>query len=102
MLHNDDSNDNYYVFLVPDNGYGELSKLHDKLYRGPLAPYLRLDIPYVPHIGVATIPDAARVKALCDELNTTGIEISGQINSITVGEYDGSKISNLEVFPCAT
>jgi hypothetical protein len=102
MLHNDDSNDNYYVFLVPDDGYGEISKLHDKLYQGLLSPYLRLDIPYVPHIGIATIPNASRIKSLCDELNSTGIEICGQINSITVSEYDGSKITDLETYPCTT
>jgi len=102
MLHNDDSNDNYYVFLVPDQGYGEISKLHDKLYQGLLAPYMRLDIPYVPHIGIATIPDAARIKSLCDELNSTDIDICGRIKNISVSEYDGSKITNLEVFQCKT
>jgi len=102
MLHSDDSNDNYYVFLVPDDGYGEISKFHDKLYKGLLAPYLRLDIPYVPHIGIATIPDAGRVKSLCDKLNSTGIEISGQINSITVSEYNDSKVTDLETFQCTT
>jgi len=70
MLVGDDSSDNYYVFWVPDQGYSEISKLHDRLYRGPLAPYLRLDIPYIPHIGIATISDAARIKALCDNVGT--------------------------------
>jgi hypothetical protein len=98
MLGNDDSNENYYVFLVPDEGYSDISKLHDRLYRGPLASHLRLDIPYVPHIGIATIPDPQRIKALCDDLNSTGINIRGQINSITIGSYDGSKIMDLESF----
>lgn len=102
MLGNDDSNSNYYVFLVPDEGYSGISKLHDKLYQGPLACALRLDIPYIPHIGIATIPDAVRVKALCDQLNTTGIDIQGQINEITVSSYDGSKITDLESFRCRT
>ena len=100
MLHNDDANENYYIYLVPDQGYGEISKLHDKLYQGLLAPYLRLDIPYIPHIRIATIPDATRIKSLCDELNSTAIEISGQINTITLSEYDRSKITDLEEFQC--
>jgi 2'-5' RNA ligase superfamily len=102
MLGNDDSNSNYYVFLVPDEGYSGISKLHDNLYQGPLASALRLDIPYIPHIGIATIPDAVRVKALCDQLNTKGINIHGQINAITVSSYNGSKITDLESFPCKT
>src|SRR5436190_10027149 len=76
MICNDDSNDNYYVFLVPDEGFSEISKLHDRLYLGLLAPHLRLDIPYIPHIGIATIPDAHRIKALCEKLNSTAITIS--------------------------
>ena len=36
------------VFLFPDEGYGDLSSLHDALYRGPLAPHRRLDLPFVP------------------------------------------------------
>jgi hypothetical protein len=97
---NDDSNDNYYVILVPDEGYSKISKLHDKLYRGPLAANLRLDIPYIPHIGIATIPDAVRIKALCDELNSTPVNIHGRIDAITLCSYDGSKITDLESFSC--
>lgn len=100
MLANDDSNGNYYVFLVPDEGYSQVSKLHDQLYRGILAPYLRLNIPYVPHIGIATIADAPRIKALCDELNATGVSISGEINTMSVCSYDGSRITDLETFQC--
>ena len=102
MIGNDDDSDNYYVFLVPDVGFSEISKLHDKLYRGPLAPHLRLDIPYIPHIGIATIPDAARIKNLCDQLNAKPVTIHGQINAITLCSYDGSKVTDLESFPCQT
>ncbi len=100
MVGNDDSNENYYVFLVPDEGYSEISKLHDRLYRGVLAPYLRLDIPYVPHIGIATISDARRIKTLCDELNSTGVAIHGQIEAMSVCSYDGMKITDLKTFQC--
>jgi hypothetical protein len=96
MVHGDDASDNYYVFLVPDEGYSEISRFHDHLYTGPLAPHLRLDIPYVPHIGIATIADAHRIKTLCDGLNAKGIDIEGALESITVSSYDGTKITDLE------
>ena len=96
MLGNDDSNDNYYVFLLPDEGFSDIALLHDQIYTGPLQPYLRLDIPYVPHITVATISDNQRVKMLCDELNETGLEISGSLDGITVGQYDGSVVQKVE------
>ncbi|MGI8908816.1 MAG: 2'-5' RNA ligase family protein [Candidatus Sumerlaeaceae bacterium] len=101
MVGVDDANDNYYVFLVPDDGFSDISRLHDRLYTGELTPYLRLDIPYVPHIGIATIADRRRIKELCDELNSTGLTIHGRISSITVCSYDGSKIEALENFPLA-
>lgn len=40
------------VFLVPDEGYSNIVKLHDKLYSGILQNELRLDIPFIRHIGV--------------------------------------------------
>ena len=102
MVCNDASNDNYYAFLVPDEGYGQISKLHDRLYRGILKQHLRLDIPYVPHIAIATNNDAQRIKALCDELNSDGVAIQGQIDAMTVCSYDGSKITDLETLQCRT
>jgi hypothetical protein len=96
MLGNDALDDNYYVFLVPDEGYSAISLLHDHLYTGSFAPFHRLDIPYIPHIGVATMADAPKVKALCDRLNSTGVNISGTLNYITVCEYDGRRITDLE------
>ena len=96
MPGHDALDNNYYVFLVPDEGYSAISLLHDRLYTGPFAPFHRLDIPYIPHISIATIADAPRVKRLCDKLNATGINISGTLNHITVCEYDGNRITDLE------
>ena len=74
MVCNDVSNENFYVFLVPDEGYSALSLLHDELYRGPLAPFLRLDAPYVPpccgcdepgfktHQGPVRLPEQRRAQ----------------------------------------
>jgi hypothetical protein len=73
---------------------------HDILFRDVVAPHLRLNIPYIPHIGIATIPDAHRIKALCEKLNSTDIVISGKIDTILVCSYDGAKIINLETFQC--
>jgi len=98
MLANDDSNSNYYVFLVPDEGYSQVSLLHDHLYTGPLKPFHLMDIPYIPHVGIATIPDAQKVKGLCDSLNAKGINISGILKHITVCELKENRIIDLERF----
>jgi 2'-5' RNA ligase len=98
MVHNDDSSDDYYVFLVPDEGFSELALLHDALYTKVLASKLRLDIPYVPHVGIATLKDAQRCKELADELNGRRLRVSGKVEEISVVEYDGKVVRDLRHF----
>ena len=98
MVHNDISSDDYYVFLVPDEGFSELSLLHDALYTDVLAPKLRLDVPYVPHIGVATLKDAGRCKELADELNGQRLSVDGGLDEISVVEYNGKAVTDLRHF----
>jgi 2'-5' RNA ligase len=64
MVHDDDSSDDYYVFLVPDEGFSKFSLLHDALHTEAVASRLRLDIPYVPHIGIATLKDPHQCRSL--------------------------------------
>src|SRR5687768_15056856 len=98
MVHNDDSSDDYYVFLVPDEGFSELALLHDALYTSLLAPKLRLDLPYVPHIGIATLKDVGRCKELADELNGKGLCVAGKVDAISIVEYNGRAVTDLRHF----
>ena len=98
MLHNDASSDDYYVFLVPDEGFSGLARLHDALYTETLASKLRLDIPYVPHIGIATLKDPAHCKRLADELNGRHLAIEGTVENISVVEYNGKIVTDLHHF----
>jgi 2'-5' RNA ligase len=85
MLGADDEDDRAYVFLVPDEGYASISLLHDRVYTGPLESFLRLDLPYVPHITVATLNDRKLAKKLCDELNHQGVCLKGSLTKASVG-----------------
>ena len=62
MLGDDAEDETAYVFLVPDEGYAGVSQLHDRLYTGLLAPCLRLDVPFIPHIGIGTLADRSEAK----------------------------------------
>jgi 2'-5' RNA ligase len=95
MLGNDDENDTAYVFLVPDRGNSEISLLHDRLYTGVLAPHLRLDLPYIPHITIGTIESRHEAKALCDSLNQSGVSVEGSLTELTVGHVEAGKFKNL-------
>jgi 2'-5' RNA ligase len=51
-----------HVFLVPNQGYQEISAFHERLYKSKsLCAHNRRDIPYIPHLTVAahpTVPSA--------------------------------------------
>jgi 2'-5' RNA ligase len=99
MTHDDRANDDWYVFLVPDEGFSAIARLHDELYTGILAPHLLLDRPYIPHIGVATNRDNLACKRLADELNSGALLVSGAIDAITISEYDGTAVRDLRQVP---
>ena len=84
MLGTDPGGGRAYAYLVPDEGYSALSRLHDAAYQGVLAPYLHLHTPYVPHITLAAGLDARQMKRLCDELNASGLEVHGRVEALVV------------------
>ncbi|MEM8860719.1 MAG: 2'-5' RNA ligase family protein [Chloroflexota bacterium] len=95
MLGADSFSDHAHVFLVPDEGYSAISLLHDQLYTGIFEPFHRLDIPFIPHITIATMTDRREAKSLCDTLNQEGIEIAGAIKSLVVGTSEGNRFTKL-------
>jgi 2'-5' RNA ligase len=99
MLGADDEDERAYVFLVPDEGFAGISRLHDRLYTGPLQNHLRLDLPYVPHITVGVTTDRARAKALCDALNAQGVLVHGTIRALTVGAVVAGAFQTRAVLP---
>lgn len=87
------------VFLIPEEGYRIFVKLHDALYTGILEKELRLDIPFIPHLGIANSVDAKNCKLLADEINKKNIEIVGAIGKLNIVSYKNDKIELLkEVF----
>ena len=48
----------HYLFLLFQEGRAEVIHLHDQIYTGILAPYLRTDLPYVPHVTLGSFVDA--------------------------------------------
>jgi hypothetical protein len=91
----------WHVFLVPDEGNSLLIKLHDRLYQEPLAAELRLEIPFIPHLGIASNAEPAVCKALAADLNHMDLAIRGQVRELAIGEYDGSRVEDLATVPFA-
>lgn len=62
-----------------------------------LAEHHRLDIDYIPHIGVGNDPDPVRCQRMAADWNASAFCIRGQITAITVLNYEHNKVSPLEV-----
>jgi 2'-5' RNA ligase len=90
------TDDYWYTFLVPDEGFSQLVKLHDQIYRGSLAKSLRPDILFVPHVTVASTKSPEHGKKLVDDLNSQNIEVRGTIVRLTVVVEDGGRIKTIE------
>ena len=87
-----------YIFLVPDEGFSKLLKLHDALYTGVLSPHLRLDIPYIPHITIGYSPDAQLAKQISAGINRQEIEISGMVDILTLMDNKHGKWNRIQDF----
>jgi 2'-5' RNA ligase len=98
MLGAGDGDDTAYVFLVPEEGNGAISLLHDRLYAGALISKMRLDLEYIPHITIGRCSDRHHAKALCDCLNMQGVSIAGRIDELTVAAVDRDKVEKLRSF----
>ncbi len=85
-----------HVFLVPDEGYSTMVELHDRLYTGPLAAELRLDIPFIPHLTVGNAAYAQACKRLADDLNARSFVILGEITILDVVRYDEGRLESIE------
>jgi 2'-5' RNA ligase len=99
MLGADDEQPLAYVFLVPDDGNAGLSLLHDRLYTGPMAAQLRLDLPYTPHVTIGRSADRLQAKRWCDQLNEAGVDIEARISTLTVGGIDAGRFVRLADYP---
>jgi 2'-5' RNA ligase len=96
VVNKDAFSDNYDVFLVPDEGHGEIVRLHDKLYSGAFAAHHRMDISYIPHISIANSTDVHTMKTIADEWNKKDFAIKGIIAALDIINYENRIITTLE------
>lgn len=56
-----------FAFLMASRGAAAITELHDRLYTRALAPHLRRDLEYAPHITIARHPSLEALDAAVDE-----------------------------------
>jgi 2'-5' RNA ligase len=63
-----------WVYLRVGRGHAAAVELHDRLYRGALAPFLRRDLPYEPHLTIGRATPAHDAGALMDAARAAGLD----------------------------
>lgn len=91
-INKDAFNEYFHIFLVPDEGYSKILKIHDGLYSGILKKNLRLDLDFVPHIGIGNSLSGLDCKKMVDEWNKDEFEINGTISSLTIVEFENNSV----------
>ncbi len=89
-----------HIFLMPDEGEAAIRALHDELYQGELAPGLRADIPYQPHVTVGAFDRLADAEAALAEIGS--LAISGCLRSLQLISIEGGVLRPLRGFPFRT
>jgi 2'-5' RNA ligase superfamily len=96
VINKDDFSEYYHAFLVPDEGFSEIVKLHDRLYSGKLSVHHRLDIDFIPHIGIGNSTDKSACKKMVDDWNSQPFLISGIISALDIVQYENDKVTTIE------
>ena len=89
----------FNVFLVPDEGFGAIVRLHDQLHVGPLADCLRPETPYIPHLTIASVGDFTAARRIKAKLNGFNLEIAGRIEALEVQQRGGDGAKCIATVP---
>jgi 2'-5' RNA ligase len=93
LAHSDAVADGGHVFLVPEEGRMDITRLHERLYEGVLKPHRRLDIPFVPHVTVGAHPDLRYCEAVARELTAARRVMTGVLDAVDVLEVNPGAIA---------
>ena len=90
-----------FLFLMAARGAAPITELHDRLYTRSLAPHLRRDLEYAPHITIARHPTLEALDAAAEAARDAfGDEFRDVVRELTLlsVEPDG-RISPLAAIP---
>lgn len=88
-----------HVFLTPDEGRDSMIALHDGLYGETLQVHLRRDIPFEPHITVATVETFGECEGLAHAMNGAFPTIRGVVNALDVVEVEPAAVRTVRSVP---
>ncbi len=84
----------HWLLLVLKKGNDKVIALHDELYTGILSPYLRRDLEFIPHIGLALF---ARRSAGYNALNPKVVDFDEKRYRQALAEAESLKIDSFNI-----
>ena len=63
-----------WIHVRMTQGHAAVTALHDRLYRGALAPFLRRDFPYEPHVTIGRAVDLHACTAFLHAARAQGLD----------------------------
>lgn len=85
-----------HVFLVPDEGFDEMSALHKALYAGGFGPTRLRDIMFIPHITVGARPDFEACEAIARQLSPLERQVRGRLEALDLIEIHAGRVQTLQ------
>jgi len=98
-LNKDAFNDYFHVFLVPDEGFSKVIKLHDKLYNGLLFSKRALQIDFIPHIAIGNSRDPQKCLEMISHWNHKPFAITGLIPILDIVTYEKNVVETMKRIP---
>lgn len=78
-----------HLFMVPDEGFSNIVRLHDRLYSGDFAHLATGSVAFVPHMTIRVFDDHAACKDAAYDLNAMNFEIQGQVLTLSIVSGEG-------------
>lgn len=93
------SHESDYLFLRVEKEREQIRKLHDELYKGPLAEFLRSDIPYIPHVTVGRKENEKQTIEIAEKMPKLDTRLQYIIKKVSVERIGegGESIIEFEV-----
>ncbi len=92
VLNKDRANENFNVFLVPDEGQSRIIKIQEALYSGKLKDQRTSILDLNPNIGVGTSDDFHECLKMAELWNQSDFEIRGRVSVLELVEFDRENI----------
>jgi 2'-5' RNA ligase len=87
-----------HIFLVPNEGSGQIATLHDRLYGGVLQSHLRPDIPFIAHMTVGAAPDPESAAKLAETLDLDGRIVRGTVSDVDLIDVSAELVQSIGTY----